>query len=254
MSTSSGCIHPYPAVRLRGLPFASSREEIADFLEVRPIDIVFQERGGRPNGVAFVLLSSTEDYQQCLDKDKQNLGSRYIEVFPCARSEFHHAVAEEVRGPFSRGAPPFHESPGAGRGRGGSRDREFPRGGVVGGQGGDGRRAPPPIPHDPAINPRGIEAVVKLRGLPFEATPADVTRWINDKVRSREAFLSVPVVAEDVVVATKNGSSIGIAFVEFKNYQDAERMLVLDRKYFGQRYVEVSMTTLEDQQRLTGAV
>lgn len=60
--------------------------------------------------------------------------------------------------------------------------------------------------------------------------------------------------AEDVVVATKNGSSIGIAFVEFKHYQDAERMLVLDRKYFGQRYVEVSMTTLEDQQRLTGAV
>lgn len=62
------------------------------------------------------------------------------------------------------------------------------------------------------------------------------------------------VVAEDVVVATKNGSSIGIAFVEFKHYQDAERMLVLDRKYFGQRYVEVSMTTPEDQQRLTGAV
>lgn len=82
----AGCIHPYPAVRLRGLPFASSREEIADFLEVRPIDIVFQERGGRPNGVAFVLLSSSDDYQQCLDKDKQNLGSRYIEVFPCARS------------------------------------------------------------------------------------------------------------------------------------------------------------------------
>ena len=107
--------------------------------------------------------------------------------------EFHHAVAEEVRGPFSRGAPPFHESPGGGRGRGGSRDREFPRGGGVGGPGADGRRAPPPIPHDPAINPRGIEAVVKLRGLPFEATPADVTRWINDKVRSREAFLSVPV-------------------------------------------------------------
>lgn len=36
----------------------------------------------------------------------------------------------------------------------------------------------------------------------------------------------VQVVAEDVVVATKNGSSIGIAFVEFKHYQDAERMQV----------------------------
>ena len=82
----AGCVHPFPAVRLRGLPFGSSREEIADFLEVRPIDIVFQERGGRPNGVAFVLTANSEDYQRCIDKDKQNLGSRYIEVFPCARS------------------------------------------------------------------------------------------------------------------------------------------------------------------------
>lgn len=106
--------------------------------------------------------------------------------------EFHHAVAEEVRGPFSRAAPHFHESPG-GRGRGGSRDRDLPRGPVVGGQG-DGRRPPPPIPYDPKINPRGIEAVVKLRGLPFEATPADVTRWINDMVRPREGHsLSLPV-------------------------------------------------------------
>jgi RNA recognition motif-containing protein len=61
-------------------------------------------------------------------------------------------------------------------------------------------------------------------------------------------------VAQDVVVATKNGSSIGIAFVEFKRYEDAEHMMALDRKYFGQRYVEVSLSTLEDQQRLTGAV
>jgi hypothetical protein len=83
---AAGCVHPFPAVRLRGLPFGSSREEIADFLEVRPIDIVFQERGGRPNGVAFVLTANIEDYQRCIDKDKQNLGSRYIEVFPCARS------------------------------------------------------------------------------------------------------------------------------------------------------------------------
>ena len=60
--------------------------------------------------------------------------------------------------------------------------------------------------------------------------------------------------AEDVVVATKNGASIGVAFVEFRRYQDGERMLVLDRKYFGARYVEVSMSTLEEQHRLTGSV
>ena len=60
--------------------------------------------------------------------------------------------------------------------------------------------------------------------------------------------------AEDVVVATKNGTSIGVAFVEFRRYADAERLLVLDRKYFGSRYVEVSISTLEEQHRLTGSV
>ena len=60
--------------------------------------------------------------------------------------------------------------------------------------------------------------------------------------------------AEDVVVATKNGTSIGVAFVEFRRYQDGERILALDRKYFGARYVEVNMSTLEEQLRLTGSV
>lgn len=65
---------------------------------------------------------------------------------------------------------------------------------------------------------------------------------------------SVQVVAEDVVVATKNGSSTGIAFVECKHYQDGTTLLCLDWKYFGQRWIEVTMTTLEEQQRMTGAV
>jgi heterogeneous nuclear ribonucleoprotein F/H len=84
--SSAGCVHPFPAVKLRGLPFGASKEEVADFLQIVPIDIVFQERGGRPNGVAFVLCSSTDDQQQALAQDKQHLGSRYIEVFACIRT------------------------------------------------------------------------------------------------------------------------------------------------------------------------
>ena len=85
----AGCVHPYPAVRLRGLPFGASKEEIADFLQIVPIDIVFQERGGRPNGVAFVLCANLEDHQQAISQDKQNLGTRYIEVFACIRTVRH---------------------------------------------------------------------------------------------------------------------------------------------------------------------
>ena len=57
---------------------------------------------------------------------------------------------------------------------------------------------------------------------------------------------------EDVVVATKDGLSIGIAFVELKHLSDAERMLELNRKYFGSRYVEVDISTLEEQIRYIG--
>lgn len=55
------------------------------------------------------------------------------------------------------------------------------------------RPMPAPIPLDPVTNPRSIEAVVKLRGLPFEATPRDITDWLNDAIRNREALLSQEV-------------------------------------------------------------
>jgi hypothetical protein len=91
-----------------------------------------------------------------------------------------------VRGPFSRGAPGYGERmDGPGRGRVPGR-RELSEHNAADGV----RRMPPPIKPDPINNPRNIEAVVKLRGLPFEATPADVTDWINGKVRQREVFLT----------------------------------------------------------------
>lgn len=131
--------------------------------------------------------------------------------------EFHHAVAEEVRGPFSRGGmgggygDRMESGPGGGGrgGRGGGR-RDYDRGGMGGdggesggggggrgggrgGEGGGRRAVPSPFKPDPVLNPRNIEAVVKLRGLPFEATPGDVADWINEKIRAREAFLSTTV-------------------------------------------------------------
>lgn len=126
-----------------------------------------------------------------------------FDTYACLQ-EFHHAVAEEVRGPFSRGgmggsySDRMDSGPGRG-GRGGGR-RDYDRGDVDGDGGGRGgrgeggrRAAPAPFKPDPVLNPRNIEAVVKLRGLPFEATPGDVADWINEKIRSREAFLSTSV-------------------------------------------------------------
>ena len=125
--------------------------------------------------------------------------------------EFHHAVAEEVRGPFSRGGmgggygDRMDSGPGRGRGR-----RDYDRSGMDDsggrGRGEGGRRSVPlPLKPDPVLNPRNIEAVVKLRGLPFEAAPADVADWINEKIRAREAFLSTSVCCRSLLCM---GSSV----------------------------------------------
>jgi hypothetical protein len=79
-------MNPFPCVRLRGLPYSAQKEEIADFLDVTPIDIVILEKGGRPSGQALVLCATPEDMDRAIDKDKKDLGSRYIEVFQAIRS------------------------------------------------------------------------------------------------------------------------------------------------------------------------
>ena len=58
--------------------------------------------------------------------------------------------------------------------------------------------------------------------------------------------------AEDVVIATENGRSTGLAFVEFRHSADGERMLSLDHKYFGARYIEVFESSLKEQRSCTG--
>jgi hypothetical protein len=105
--------------------------------------------------------------------------------------EFHRAVADEVAEAM-RGARDVAFAPGRGPGA----FREHGRGPEAGG--GPSSGAPlsagrvllPPIPQDPATNPRGIEAIVKLRGLPWGADPRAVTDWINAAVQNKEAFLS----------------------------------------------------------------
>ena len=85
---------------LRGLPWSASTQEISgewyesysgdeqcfslEFLEGRaqPEDIhICLNREGRPSGEAYVGFHTDEDYANSKQKHKQNMGSRYIEVY-----------------------------------------------------------------------------------------------------------------------------------------------------------------------------
>ncbi|GCB65729.1 heterogeneous nuclear ribonucleoprotein H-like isoform X1 [Scyliorhinus torazame] len=84
-STSDG------TVRLRGLPFGCSKEEILQFftgLEIVPNGITLPvDYQGRSTGEAFVQFSSKEIAEKALGKHKERIGHRYIEIFRSSKGE-----------------------------------------------------------------------------------------------------------------------------------------------------------------------
>ncbi|KAK7003773.1 heterogeneous nuclear ribonucleoprotein H [Biomphalaria glabrata] len=68
-------------VKLRGLPFGCSKEEIAQFftgLEIVPNGIMLPEdRQGRSTGEAFVQFASPSIAERALKKDKERIGHRW---------------------------------------------------------------------------------------------------------------------------------------------------------------------------------
>ena len=72
-------------VKLRGLPFKTSKRDVAIFLEDYAIDeedIVFVDDGFRKTGIAFVFFTNGEKARRAIrDKNHKFIGDRYIELF-----------------------------------------------------------------------------------------------------------------------------------------------------------------------------
>ncbi|XP_010282694.1 PREDICTED: G-rich sequence factor 1, partial [Phaethon lepturus] len=69
-------------VLLRGLPFSSTEEDIADFFSgLKITDIAFVYRGERKTGEAFVQFAAPEMAAKALLRHREYMGSRYIEVY-----------------------------------------------------------------------------------------------------------------------------------------------------------------------------
>ncbi|BFZ17811.1 hypothetical protein BsWGS_20848 [Bradybaena similaris] len=103
-------------VKLRGLPFGCSKEEIAHFfagLEIVPNGIMLPEdRQGRSTGEAFVQFASPAIAERALEKHKERIGHRYIEIFKSSMAEAN--AAGGIRGgirPLMAGGMPIRPGP-----------------------------------------------------------------------------------------------------------------------------------------------
>ncbi|XP_048838362.1 heterogeneous nuclear ribonucleoprotein H2-like isoform X2 [Brienomyrus brachyistius] len=198
-------------VKLQGLPYSCTVEDVTQFFS--GLDIVENgvkfvlDKRGRSSGIAFVEFASQEMADLALKRDREEIGNRYIEVFPSRKSVVpsqHSSWGAPSTTSASESAPP-HDNWNAS-----DSDTESPQ------------AAP--------AQPPAQDGVVKLRGLPFSCTVEDVTQF----------FSGLDIVENGVTFALdKRGRSSGIAFVEFASQEMADLALKRDREEIGNRYIEV---------------
>jgi len=178
----------YSVVKLRGLPWSVTLDDITAFLSgiTLPTGGVHLMNGanGRPSGLAYVELSTEEDQQEALRRDKQSIGGRYIDVFACSQTELQARLA----------------------------------GGLERGGGGHG-----------GVSQSTADAhFVKLRGLPYQATEAQIAGF----------FQPLHVVALQIAF-NPSGQPSGFGFVQFRMPEEATQALTRTNQVLGSRYVEV---------------
>ncbi|EFN58697.1 hypothetical protein CHLNCDRAFT_20050, partial [Chlorella variabilis] len=80
-------------VRLRGLPFTSTAQDVLQFFE--GVETVGGEAGvvftctpdGRPTGEAYVALPDAEALAGAVARHKDKIGTRYIEIFESSKGD-----------------------------------------------------------------------------------------------------------------------------------------------------------------------
>ncbi|KAI5704081.1 hypothetical protein M8J75_001813 [Diaphorina citri] len=250
-------------VRLRGLPFESKKDDIAQFfggLEIIPngITLVEDPFNGRPTGEAYVQFVDKETAERALQKHKERIGHRYIEIFKSTleeiRASTHGGVGSSsndyvdkmrpVSGGFGRPAPYDRNDRfgGANRFGGGSGPGPIrggpPRGGFRGGFNNDRWNDRPggfagPRPGGRWVNESSGPSrhTVHMRGLPFRANERDVADFFR------------PVVPVHVDIHYENGRPSGEADVDFATHEDAMQAMSKDRTNMQHRYIELFLNS-----------
>ncbi|XP_029447573.1 epithelial splicing regulatory protein 1 isoform X2 [Rhinatrema bivittatum] len=200
-------------VRMRGLPFTATAEEVLVFFGQHcPVTggkegILFVTYpDGRPTGDAFVLFACEEYAQNALKKHKDLLGKRYIELF--------RSTAAEVQQVLNRySSVPLIPLP-----------------------------APPIIPvlPQPFLPAANVRDCVRLRGLPYAATIEHILEFLGEfssDIRTHGVHM----------VLNHQGRPSGDAFIQMKS---AERAFLAAQKCHKRtmkdRYVEVFQCSAED--------
>uniref|UniRef100_T1ILP7 RRM domain-containing protein n=1 Tax=Strigamia maritima TaxID=126957 RepID=T1ILP7_STRMM len=221
-------------VRMRGLPYDCTAQQVIQFFEngAMPCSVMDSEEGvlfvrkpdGRATGDAFVLFETEDAASRALQKHRELIGSRYIELF--------RSTTAEVQQVLNRSMDP--------------RTYEQQQPLIT------------PIPQVPLLSQQYITSgtrkdCIRLRGLPYEAQVEHILDFLGEYGKH--------IVFQGVhMVYNAQGQPSGEAFIQMDSETAAclsaqnrhHRYMVFGKK---QRYIEVFQCSGEDMNLvLTGGI
>lgn len=91
MDPLEALLGPFPCARVRGIPYEATLEDVLVFFQgLVVIDVVLVSH--EESGEAFVVFANPMDFQMGLQRDHQNMGNRYLEIFQGKRSDYYVAI------------------------------------------------------------------------------------------------------------------------------------------------------------------
>ncbi|KAL9253970.1 Heterogeneous nuclear ribonucleoprotein H2-like protein [Drosera capensis] len=242
--------NPFPVVRLRGLPFGCTETDVSDFLHCLSIvDVLLTHKGGRFSGEAYCVLGYQHQVEYALQRNRQNIGRRYVELRVISWNSSKTVLLEDkVHIAYNSDGRPsgdaFVEFAGPEESKAAmSMDRKtlgsryvelFPSSkqemdeAIAKGRKVDVEGREPSVVHT---------GFLRMRGLPFSASKEDIVDFFKEFV-----------IPEDNIHIMYNpdGRRTGETFVMFSKPEDAKAALTKDRKTLGSRYIELFVSSLQE--------
>jgi len=249
MMSANGMPGGDTVVKMRGLPYKATRNDVLDFfaglsVPLHGVHIMFNERE-QPTGEAYVDFSGPDDRERAMNKDRQHIGGRYVELFRVSRAEMLGALEQYV-GSYHTNQMAFNPTMANAHAAYGGMYGAVPQYGgaqysaaAMAGAAAYGGMQQQMGMHQMASamaqgqqQQGGKGATLRMRGIPYRSTAEDVMRF----------FAGFQVVPGGVVLGQRDGRPNGDCFVTFTTPSEAQRATIMNHKHMGNRYVELFTT------------
>ncbi|XP_043530409.1 G-rich sequence factor 1 [Chiloscyllium plagiosum] len=217
-------------VRLRGLPFSCTVEDITQFfagLEIVEDGVtITRDHRGRNTGDAFVQFVSQEVAEQALTKDRQIIGSRYIEIFRSTKNDLRLYISPAKRlprCPTAREIVTDDESCTIANNESNNGVLEESLQNVQ-------------LPTNDLVSNHCVQRSevhnVHMRGLPFRVNGQDIVKFF-------QPLRPVRIIVE----YGPDGKATGEADVHFATHDDAVAAMTKDKSHMQHRYIELYLNS-----------